>query len=55
MTMCYSKEGYKKVRQILKHTREELTRIEEGDQGGNRVYQINLQVFPMSKVNEGAQ
>lgn len=55
MTMCYSSEGYKKVRELLKHTREELTRIEEGDRDHNRVYQINMQVFPFSKCYEGAQ
>jgi uncharacterized protein (TIGR02147 family) len=53
MTMCYSPEGYKKVRALLKNTREELARIEEGDRGGNCVYQINLQLFPLSKPYEG--
>jgi uncharacterized protein (TIGR02147 family) len=49
MTMCYSSEGYKKVRELLKRTREELTRIEEADRERNRVYQINMQLFPLSK------
>ncbi len=54
MTMCYSAEGYKKVRELLKHTREELTRIEECDRQRNRVYQMNMQIFPLSKPYEGA-
>jgi uncharacterized protein (TIGR02147 family) len=54
MTMCYSAEGYKKVRELLKHAREELTRIEECDRGRNRVYQVNMQLFPLSKPYEEA-
>ena len=49
MTMCYSPEGYKKAREVLMHAREELARIEECDKAANRVYQINLQLFPLSK------
>jgi|WetSurMetagenome_2_1015567.scaffolds.fasta_scaffold58528_2 uncharacterized protein (TIGR02147 family) len=49
MTMCYSAEGYKKARETLMHAREELARIEERDKAANRVYQINLQLFPLSK------
>jgi uncharacterized protein (TIGR02147 family) len=48
MTMCYSEEGLKKVRDLLKSTREELSRIEESDKGANRVYQINMQTFPLT-------
>ena len=55
MTMCCSSEGYKKVRELLKHTRGELTRIEEGDRDRNQVYQINMQVFPLSKPFNGDQ
>ncbi|MBN1758737.1 MAG: TIGR02147 family protein [Chitinispirillaceae bacterium] len=52
MTMCYSAEGYKQVRELLKRTREELSRIEEQDANRNRVYQINLQLFPLSQPYE---
>jgi uncharacterized protein (TIGR02147 family) len=55
MTMGYSKEGYKKVRELLKRTRDELTRIEECDRGHSRVYQINMQLFPLSKPYEGTK
>jgi uncharacterized protein (TIGR02147 family) len=48
MTMCYSEEGLKKVRDLLKNTREELSRIEESDKGANKVYQINMQTFPLT-------
>jgi uncharacterized protein (TIGR02147 family) len=48
MTMCYSAQGYKKARETLMHAREELTRIEECDNAANRVYQINLQLFPLT-------
>ena len=49
MTMRFSNEGYKKVRQILKRTREEIAHIEEEDRAANQVFQINMQVFPVSK------
>lgn len=49
MTMIFSKEGYNKVRQILKRTREEIAHIEEEDREGNQVFQINMQLFPVSK------
>lgn len=48
MTMCYSEDGLKKVRDLLKNTREELSRIEESDAGATRVYQINMQTFPLT-------
>ena len=54
MTMSYSAEGYKKVRELLKQTREEMARIEEGDRKRNRVYQVNMQLFPLSKPYQGA-
>jgi len=50
MTMCYSEDGLKKVRDLLKNTREELSRIEESDRDANRVYQINIQTFPMTSA-----
>ena len=55
MTMCYSADGYKKVRELLKRTREEMTRIEDADRERNRVYQINMQLFPLSKSLGGQE
>jgi uncharacterized protein (TIGR02147 family) len=49
LTMSFSKEGYNKVRQLLKRTREEIAHIEEGDKARNQVFQINMQLFPVSK------
>ncbi|NLG19389.1 MAG: TIGR02147 family protein [Fibrobacter sp.] len=49
MTMCYSSKGIQKAKEILKRTREELTRIEEADEEKDRVFQINLQLFPLSR------
>lgn len=53
MTMCYSRDGFEKVRELLKQTRQELTRIEEADEEKNRVFQINFQCFPLSRQCEG--
>ena len=52
MTMCCSADGYRRVRELLKKTRAELAGIEETDRQRNRVYQVNLQVFPLSKPYE---
>ncbi len=49
MTMCYSSKGIQKAKEILKRAREELTRIEEADEEKDRVFQINLQLFPLSR------
>ncbi len=49
MTMCYSSKGFAKVRELLKRTREELTRIEKTDTDPDTVYQVNFQFFPLSK------
>lgn len=49
LTMCFSKEGYLKIRHILKRTRDEIAAVEEADKKRNRVYQINFQVFPLSR------
>jgi uncharacterized protein (TIGR02147 family) len=49
MTMSFSKDGFVKVRQILKRTREEIAAVEEADKEQNQVYQINFQLFPLSK------
>jgi uncharacterized protein (TIGR02147 family) len=48
MTMSYSAKGMERARAVLKKTREELSRIEQTDSNRNRVYQINMQLFPLS-------
>jgi uncharacterized protein (TIGR02147 family) len=57
MTMSFSNDGFMKVRQILKRAREEIAAIEETDKGRNQVFQINFQLFPLSKpyMTEGAK
>ncbi|HEX2959947.1 MAG TPA: DUF4423 domain-containing protein, partial [Chitinispirillaceae bacterium] len=49
MTMCFSKAGFMKVRQILKRAREEIAAVEETDKDRNQVFQLNFQLFPLSK------
>jgi uncharacterized protein (TIGR02147 family) len=49
MTMCFSKDSFVKVKQILKRTREEIAAVEEADKERNQVYQVNFQLFPVSK------
>lgn len=49
MTVCFSKESFVKVKQILKQAREEIAEVEMADKLRNRVFQLNFQLFPLSK------
>jgi uncharacterized protein (TIGR02147 family) len=49
MTISFSNEGFMKVRQILKRAREEIAAVEESDKNCNQVFQLNFQLFPLSK------
>jgi uncharacterized protein (TIGR02147 family) len=55
MTMCYSSQGMKRAREVLKRTREELSSIEEADKERNRVYQVNMHLFPLSGPYTGEE
>ncbi len=53
VTACLSADGLLRARDVLKRARQEILSIEEQDSGRDRVYQVNMQVFPVSESVRG--
>jgi uncharacterized protein (TIGR02147 family) len=49
LTMAFSNEAFGKVREVIKEARERIAQIERDDTNAKRVYQMNFQLFPLSK------
>lgn len=49
-TSALSPKAYNEVKQLLANTRKEIEKIEKADSKADKVYQINLQLFPLSKT-----
>jgi uncharacterized protein (TIGR02147 family) len=54
MSVGISEAGFKKIAALLADCRKNIADIANNDQSADRVYQINLQVFPLSKKNNGS-
>ena len=52
LTMALSNEAFTKVREILKDARNKIAQVEAQDSNPQRVYQINFQLFPLSRSQE---
>ncbi len=52
LTVSLSKEGFDKIRQGLKQFRSQVFDTVEKDQNVDKVYQLNLQFFPISRQQE---
>jgi hypothetical protein len=50
MSVGISEEGYKKITAILADSRKSIADIANSDPNADSVYQINFQVFPLSKI-----
>lgn len=50
LTMSISDAGYTKICELLKETRKEIAKIAQNDTGEDRVYQVNVQLFPLTKI-----
>ncbi len=50
LTMSISDTGYAKICELLKETRKEIAKIAQNDSGEDRVYQVNVQLFPLTKI-----
>ncbi len=48
-TLSLSPEGFMKTIQALERVQQEITEIANSDLGPDRVYELNLQLFPLSK------
>lgn len=55
ITLALSNEGFEKVKAILKEFKEKALEISEADHGRDRVYQIGLQLFPLSAKLDASQ
>jgi uncharacterized protein (TIGR02147 family) len=53
LTLSISETGLKAMEERLQTFRKELLEIAENDDNVDRVYQLNLQFFPMSKIVKG--
>ena len=50
MSVGISEEGYKKITALLADCRKAIADMAHCDQNADRVYQVNFQVFPLSKI-----
>ena len=53
LTMALSKEAFEKVREVVKNARTEIAAIERESHNPERVYQINMQCFPLTQDTTG--
>lgn len=53
LTFSLSPKGYQAIEEELKGFRRKLLQIAEGDQKEDAVYQVNFQVFPLTKPGAG--
>ena len=49
LTVCFSSEKLAAIREIIRKARDEILSIEEKEETPDRVYQMNFQVFPLSR------
>ncbi len=52
MTMYISRQGYQGIQERLKAFRQELKSLVDADQGEDRIYTLNFQLFPNSQLPE---
>jgi uncharacterized protein (TIGR02147 family) len=51
LTLSISKQGLQRMKEKIKEFRRELLEIAKADEHADRVYQLNLQLFPLSAFN----
>ncbi|HEX2956304.1 MAG TPA: TIGR02147 family protein, partial [Chitinispirillaceae bacterium] len=55
VTVSINKEGVKRISEVLSRVRHELIEIAASCEKVDRAYQVNLQLFPVSKITEERQ
>jgi uncharacterized protein (TIGR02147 family) len=55
LTMALSKDAFEKVREVVKNARAEIAAIERECRNPERVFQINLQCFPLTRENRNEE
>ena len=54
LTVNLSPQGLSKVKEKVRAMRQEILEVENMDSGHDRVFQVNFQVFPLSKSSKGS-
>lgn len=50
LTISISDAGFKKIAEVLQKTRKEILKVAQNDSNEDRVYQVNIQLFPLTKI-----
>lgn len=50
LTLSVSEESFVQIRDILRNTRRQILDLVSGDEAVDRLYQLNIQLFPVSKT-----
>lgn len=50
LTFSISEDGYKKIVDIIRSTRKEISKVAHSDKDEDRVCQLNIQLFPLTKT-----
>jgi uncharacterized protein (TIGR02147 family) len=51
LTMSVSKEAFAKITDIIKKAKQDVLKVAQGDSHEDRVYQFNIQFFPLTKID----
>jgi uncharacterized protein (TIGR02147 family) len=51
LTMSVSKEAFAKITDIIKKAKQDVLKVAQGDSREDRVYQLNIQFFPLTKID----
>jgi uncharacterized protein (TIGR02147 family) len=49
LTLSVSQEGLKQIKDVLAESRKTIMKIAKSDSNEDRVYQLNLQLFPLTR------
>ena len=52
LTLSVSKETYLRIKEEIAGLRKKISHLAETDKGPDRVYQLNYQLFPLSRIEE---
>lgn len=52
LSMSLSEKGFREVIEVIRGAREKIREVEQSDNAPERVYQINFQIFPLSRRND---
>ena len=51
LTMSISPDAFNEIKEILKKAKQDIIKVTQRDSGEDRVYQLNMQFFPLTKID----